>query len=97
MISVQNHEDQLLSNAHRVGLHGVERHLMSLVQVMSAVHLALKARLLPDRVIWAELRGDHPQHWSGTVREDKRLEYRPTRVQVGWVNRDWSRKKRNAH
>lgn len=60
---------------------------MGLVQVMSAVHLALKARLLPDRVVWAKLWGDHPQHSSGTLREDKRLEYRPTRVQVGWDGR----------
>lgn len=53
---------------------------MSLVQVVSAVHFVLKARLLLDGVFRAELRGDHPQHWSGTVREDKRLEYRPVGV-----------------
>ncbi len=69
---------------------------MGLVQVVSAVNLALKARLLPDRVIWAKLWGDHPQHWGGTVREDKRLEYRPTRVRVGWVDRERNRKERNT-
>lgn len=73
--------------AHRLGLHGVECHLVGFVQVMSAVHLALKARLLPDGVVWAELRGDHPQHRGGTAREDKRLEYGPARVQVKWMDR----------
>lgn len=74
-------------SAHRLGLHGVECHLVGFVQVMSAVHLALKARLLPDGVVGAELRGDHPQHRGGTVREDKRLEYRPTRVQAKRMDR----------
>lgn len=60
---------------------------------MSAVHLALKARLLPDRVVGAELWGDHPQHRGGTIREDKRLEYRPTRVK--WIDRKRDRKERN--
>lgn len=69
---------------------------MGLVQVMSAVNLALKARLLPDGVIRAELRGDHPHHWGGTVREDKRLEYRPTRVRVGRVDRERNRKERKT-
>lgn len=81
--------------AHRVVLHVAECHLVGLVQVVSAVHLALKAGLLPDRVLWTKLWGDHPQHWGGTVREDKRLENRPARVQAGWVDRDRSRKERN--
>lgn len=70
-----------MNEAHRVGLHDVEGHLVALVQLMSAVHLALKSWLLPDRVLWAKLWGDHPQHWGARVREDKRLEYRPGRRQ----------------
>ncbi len=81
-------------SAHRVGLHGVEHHLVGFVQVMSAVHLALKARLFLDRVVRAELWRDHPQHWGETVREDKRLEYRPTRVRVGCKNGEKNRKER---
>lgn len=81
-------------SAHRLGLHGVECHLVGFVQVMSAVHLALKARLLPDGVVGAELRGDHPQHRGGTVREDKRLEYGPTRVRAKWMDRKSDRKER---
>lgn len=69
---------------------------MGLVQVVSAVHLALKARLLPDGVVRAELRGDHSRHWGGKVREDKWLEYRPTRVRVGWGDRERDRKERKA-
>lgn len=65
---------------------------MGLVEVMSAVHLALKARLLLHRVIRAKLWGDHPRHWGGTVREDKRLEYRPSRV-VG-LDRERKRKEK---
>lgn len=65
---------------------------MGLVEVVSAVHLALKARLLPRRVVRAKLWGDHPQHWGGTVREDKRLEYRPSRV-VG-LDRERKRKEK---
>lgn len=70
-----------MNEAHRVGLHDAEGHLVALVQLMSAVHLALKTWLLPDRVLWAKLWGDHPQHWGARVREDKRLEYRPGRRQ----------------
>lgn len=70
-----------MNEAHRVGLYDAEGHLVGLVQLMSAVHLALKAWLLPDRVLWAKLWGDHPQHWGASVREDKRLEYRPGRRQ----------------
>lgn len=54
---------------------------MGPVQLMSAVHLALKARLLPDGVIWAKLWRDHAQHWGARFREDERLEYRPGRTQ----------------
>lgn len=68
--------------AHRFGLHGAERHLVGLVQVVSAVHLVLKARLFPDRVVRAVLRRDHPGDRDGAVREDKRLEYGP--AGVGW-------------
>lgn len=68
---------------------------MGLVEVMSAVHLALKARLLPRRVVRAKLWGDHPQHWGGTIREDKRLEYRPSRV-IG-LDRERKRRLRNSH
>lgn len=68
---------------------------MGLVQVMSAVHLALKARLLPDRVVRAELWGDHPHHRGERVREDKRLEYRPSRVRVRWMDRQRNRKERS--
>lgn len=94
--SVQDyHWPRLSISAHRVGLHGDKRLLVGLVQVMSAVHLALKARLLPDGVFWAKLWRDHPRYWGGTVREDKRLEYRPTRVQdgVGWQGEEQERKK----
>lgn len=62
---------------------------------MSAVHLALKARLLPDRVVRAELWGDHPRHRGGRIRKDKRLEYRPTRVRVRWIDRQRNRKERS--
>lgn len=72
-----------------MGLHDAEGHLVALVQLMSAVHLALKSWLLPDRVLWAKLWGDHPQHWGARVREDKRLEYRPGRRQ--------GRQKENFH
>lgn len=92
-LSVQDyHWPRSSISAHRVGLHGVECHLMGLVEVVSAVHLALKARLLPRRVVWAKLWGDHPRHWGGTVREDKRLEYRPSRV-VG-LDRERKRKEK---
>lgn len=70
-----------MNEAHRFGLHGAEGHLVGLVQLMSAVHLALKARLLPDGVIWAKLWRDHPQHRGTRFREDERLEYRPSRTQ----------------
>lgn len=70
---------------HRLGLHGVKGRLVGSVQVMTAVHLALKARLLPDWVVQAELWGDHGRHWGVRIREDKRLEYRPGRTQVGWT------------
>lgn len=54
---------------------------MGLVQVVPAVHLALEARLLPDRVVWAVLWGDHPRHWGHRLREDKRLENRSGRTE----------------
>lgn len=79
---------------HRLGFHVVEGRLVGSVQVMSAVHLALKARLLPDRVVWAELWGDHCRHWGVRIREDKRLEYRPSRAQVGWVDKTEEQKKK---
>lgn len=72
---------EAMNEAHRFGLHDAEGHLVGLVQLMSAVHLALKARLLPDGVIWAKLWRDHPQHWGTRFREDERLEYRPSRTQ----------------
>lgn len=72
---------------HRLGLHGVKGRLVGSVQVVTAVHLALKARLLPDRVVLAELWGDHGRHWGVRIREDKRLEYRPGRTQVGWADK----------
>lgn len=53
---------------------------MGLVEIVSAIHPALKARLLPDGVAWSELRRDHPQDRGQTVREYKRLEYRPEEV-----------------
>lgn len=65
--------------AHRLALHVAQRHLVGLVQVVSAVHPALETRLLPDGVVGAKLWGDHPQHSGGTIREDKRLEYGPAK------------------
>lgn len=70
-----------MNEAHWFGLHGAEGHLVGLVQLVSAVHPVLKARLLPDGVVRAELRRDHPQHRGARFREDERLEYRPGRKQ----------------
>lgn len=79
---------------HRLGLHGVKGRLVCSVQVMAAVHLALKARLLPDWVVLAELWRDHGRHWGVKIREDKRLEYRPGETQVGWADKVEEQKKK---
>lgn len=85
--SEQDYEDVRQRAPYRLGLHGVEGRLVGSVQVMSAVHLALEARLLPDRVVWAEPWGDHRRHWGVRLREDKRLENRPGGEQVGRADR----------
>lgn len=61
-VNCQNYWTRSSGGAHRVGLHGAECLLVGLVQVMSAVHLAPKAGLLPGGVARAKLRGDHPGH-----------------------------------
>ena len=66
---------------HRFSLHDSEGHLVGLVQLMSTVHLALKARLLPDGIIRTKPGRDHPQHRGTRFREDERLIYRPSRAQ----------------
>lgn len=60
---------------YRVSLHGVKCLLVSLVKVMSAVHL--RAWLLPDRIIRPKVRGDHLKNGGVILREDIRFEYGP--------------------
>lgn len=71
----------MVNEAHRFALHDAEGHLVGPVQLMSAVHLALEAWLLPDGVIWPKLWRDHPEHWGKRFREDEGLENRPSRTQ----------------
>lgn len=81
MICLCIYINKVLNEAHWFGLYDAEGHLVGLVQLMSAVHPVLKARLLPDGVVCAKLWRDHPQHWGAWFREDERLEYRPSRKQ----------------
>lgn len=87
MKSKSRFEAGLSTAPHRLGLHGVKGRLVGSVKIMSAVHLALKARLLPDWVVLAKLWGDHGRHWGVSIREHERLENRPGRTQVGWMNK----------
>lgn len=57
-------QTQIIVPSHLFCLSVAARHLVSPVQVMSSVHLALEARLFVDRVLRAVLWGDDPEHWS---------------------------------
>lgn len=83
--------------AHRLALHVAQRHLVGLVQVVSAVHAAPETRLLPDGVVRAELWGDHPQHSGGTIREDKRLENGPAKGAGSTGGRDRKERMMDSH